>query len=102
MKEAKELALNAVAKQEEATANAELIKEVARNNAMFHKLSGLRRELASEQNVPPYMVFHDKTLWSIVEKMPVDLTALGRISGVGKAKLEKYGTTFLSALQEGA
>jgi len=85
---------------EEAAAVMQEVREVARNNALFHKLSGLRRELASAAKVPPYLIFHDKTLWSMVEKMPVDLPALSNISGVGKSKLEKYGETFLSALNE--
>jgi superfamily II DNA helicase RecQ len=90
--------------QEEAELGARLneMNEVAHNNALFHKLSSLRRELASAENVPPYMVFHDKTLWCMVEKKPFDLPELGKISGVGKAKLEKYGAKFLSALQESA
>ena len=90
--------------QEEAAAVALLkeVNETARNNALFHKLSGLRRQLASAENVPPYMVFPDKTLWGMVEKMPLDLPALGNINGVGKVKLEKYGATFLSALKESA
>ena len=78
------------------------IKEEAGNNALFHKLSGLRRELATAENLPPYMIFHDKTLWGMIEKMPVDLAALGCVSGVGRAKLEKYGSRFLTLLKEGA
>ena len=78
------------------------IKQEAGNNALFHKLSGLRRELATAENLPPYMIFHDKTLWGMIEKMPVDLAALGCVSGVGRAKLEKYGGRFLTALKEGA
>ena len=98
---------NAAAAQDEfineyAAAIADEVSTVAKNNALFHKLSALRRELASSQNVPPYLIFHDKTLWSMIEKMPFDLSDLGNISGVGKAKLDKYGTMFLSALQEGA
>ena len=91
----------AVSNEEEGEIRASIAEE-ARNNALFHKLSGLRRELASAAKVPPYMIFHDKTLLSMVEKMPVDLFSLGNISGVGKSKLEKYGDMFLSALQEGA
>ena len=98
-----------VAKQAEARAKAQakeendaFIRNDARDNALFQKLSWVRRETASAQNVPPYMIFHDKTLRLMVEKMPVNLSELGNISGVGKAKLEKYGTQFLSALQEGA
>jgi len=76
----------------------EFIKRQARNNYVFHKLSDLRRELATAEEVPPYMIFHDKTLWGMVEKMPSDLPEMGNISGVGKSKLEKYGDKFLSAL----
>ena len=97
----KEVAQIEVSQEEAATiALMKDVNEVARNNALFHKLSGLRRELASAEKVPPYMIFHDKTLWNMVEKMPVDLSALGNISGVGKAKLEKFGEKFLSALNE--
>jgi len=78
------------------------VADEARNNALFHKLSGLRRELATAAKVPPYLIFHDKTLWGMVEKMPADLPSLGGISGVGKSKLEKYGGMFLAALKEGA
>jgi len=82
--------------------NDAFIRNDARDNALFRKLSSVRRDTASSQNVPPYMIFHDKTLWLMVEKMPVNLSELGNISGVGKAKLEKYGNQFLSALKEGA
>ena len=76
--------------------------EDVRDDALFRKLSDLRRSLASAENVPPYMIFHDKTLHGMVEKMPAQLPELGKISGVGKAKLEKYGVAFLSALKQGA
>jgi len=97
----KEAVVSAVSDDEEAEIRASVAEE-AQNNALFHKLSDLRRELASTEKVPPYLIFHDKTLWGMVEKMPVDLFSLGNISGVGKSKLEKYGNMFLSALQEGA
>jgi len=87
-----------IATQEES--EEEAIKKEARNNAIFHKLSDLRRQLAKTEKVPPFLVFHDKTLWGIVENMPSDLTALKKISGVGNVKLEKYGKQFLSVLQE--
>ena len=80
------------------TSNEDVEKEYARNNALFHKLSDLRREIAKEENVAPFLVFHDKALWGMVEKMPADLFTLSQISGVGKAKLEKYGVKFLTAL----
>ena len=69
---------------------------------MFTKLANLRREIASANGVPPYMVFHDKALYAMVEAMPQDLTAFGKISGVGQAKLEKYGEMFLSVIKGAA
>ena len=89
-----------VAVEEVTATEEEAIKKEARKNDIFHKLSDLRRKLAKSEKIPPFLVFHDKTLWGIVENMPSDLTALRKISGVGNAKLEKYGNQFLRVLQE--
>ena len=66
---------------------------------MFEKLSCLRRSLAAEQGVPPYVIFHDKTLRDIISAMPQDLSEFGSVQGVGQAKLEKYGEKFLEVLR---
>ena len=71
------------------------------NDELFHKLVELRRVLASAGGVPPYVIFHDKTLREMVENMPADMAAFGKIGGVGQAKLEKYGAHFLAVLHEG-
>ena len=65
---------------------------------LFMRLSSLRRELAAEAGVPPYVVFQDKSLHEMAEKRPQDMDALSAISGVGKARLEKYGERFLSVI----
>ena len=72
------------------------------NSAMFTNLANLRREIASASKLPAYMVFHDKALWAMVEAMPQDLAAFGKISGVGQAKLEKYGEMFLAVINGAA
>ena len=69
------------------------------NDALFEKLSAIRKELAAVDSVPPYLIFHNKTLREMVEKMPSDMQALGTVSGVGQAKLEKYGPMFLDAIR---
>ena len=69
---------------------------------LFNQLSGLRRELALAQKVPPYVIFHDKTLREMAAAMPSDLAALGSVPGVGHSKLEKYGAQFLSVIQGAA
>jgi len=68
------------------------------NEGLFKQLVQLRKTIAIADKVPPYLVFHDKTLHEMVDKMPADMQAMGRISGVGQAKLDKYGTTFLNAI----
>jgi ATP-dependent DNA helicase RecQ len=67
----------------------------------FDALRNLRARLAREQNVPAYVIFHDATLRAIAVDAPSDLPSLGRISGVGASKLERYGAQVLEALQAG-
>jgi len=65
-------------------------------------LKAKRMELAREQGVPPYVIFHDSTLLEFINRRPASLTELGRISGVGQAKLARYGDAFLKVLEETA
>ncbi len=67
---------------------------------LFQELRVLRSELAKEQGVPPYVVFHDKTLREMVAMRPSSLGALREVQGVGDAKLDRYGQQFLAALNE--
>jgi len=66
---------------------------------LFARLSGLRRELAAANGVPPYVVFKDQTLKDMADQMPQSLDELGSIPGVGAAKLEKYGNKFLALIR---
>ncbi|MBU1756480.1 MAG: HRDC domain-containing protein, partial [Alphaproteobacteria bacterium] len=67
---------------------------------LFEALRALRKELADEAQVPPYVVFHDATLRAMAEARPRSLSALSRIPGVGAKKLEAYGARFLKVLGE--
>lgn len=67
---------------------------------LFDRLKALRLTLARDHNLPPYVIFHDKTLLAMAARRPVYLDALGRIPGVGQSKLEKYGPAFLAAINE--
>ncbi len=71
------------------------------DEALFQKLKGLRLELARAQGVPPYVIFHDTTLMELARSRPQSLRALGAISGVGEAKLTRYGAQFLEVVREG-
>ena len=66
--------------------------------ARFERLRELRRNLALAAEVPPYVVFHDKTLAAMAALRPRDEAGLLAISGVGEAKLAKWGQVFLEAL----
>ncbi|NEV60776.1 DNA helicase RecQ [Thiorhodococcus minor] len=70
--------------------------------ALWEALRTYRRELAQEQNVPAYVIFTDATLQELVAYRPRDLDELSRISGVGQAKLERFGAGFLAVLEEHA
>ncbi len=70
------------------------------DEALFAALRALRLDLAREQGVPPYVIFHDATLKAMAEARPGSLAALGRVSGVGENKLVKYGDAFLKVLRE--
>ncbi len=67
---------------------------------LFDALRTLRRELAQEQGVPPYVIFHDATLREMAALRPASLAALGELSGIGARKLEAYGEAFLRVIRE--
>ncbi len=65
---------------------------------LFDKLRDLRRRLASDRNVPPYVIFGDVTLQQMAYYLPQSKESLSRISGVGAKKLEDLGDAFLSPI----
>jgi ATP-dependent DNA helicase RecQ len=68
--------------------------------ALWEALRERRRELAEEQGVPPYVIFHDRTLQEMCANLPRNVVQFGRITGVGERKLDKYGDTFLAVINE--
>ncbi len=67
---------------------------------LFEALREWRLETARGADVPAFVVFTDATLTAIAEKVPNDVAGLARITGVGPAKLERYGAAVLELLQE--
>jgi ATP-dependent DNA helicase RecQ len=83
--------------------------ERKRNSKQFNKeadtqlwnaLRDCRKQLATEQGVPAYVIFHDATLAEMVERQPQTPEQLRRISGIGERKLESYGDAFLDVIIE--
>ncbi len=65
---------------------------------LFQRLRTLRREIATEEDIPPYMVFGDQTLIHMAAHKPKSEEELLQIPGVGERKLEKYGSRFLRTI----
>lgn len=66
---------------------------------LFDTLRAVRRDLAKDENIPPFVIFSDATLWDMAALKPSSLDAMGDIKGVGSFKLHKYGRSFVSAIQ---
>ena len=79
--------------------NANLLDQ-PRDEALFEALRELRRRLADEQGVPPYVVFGDATLVQMARLKPGDDVGLLSITGVGEHKLSRYGSEFLAVINE--
>ncbi|QNH04898.1 DNA helicase RecQ [Pseudomonas sp. B11D7D] len=69
---------------------------------MWEALRGLRRKLAEEHSVPPYVIFPDATLLEMLRSQPGSLSEMAEVSGVGARKLERYGQAFLEVLNGSA
>ncbi len=65
---------------------------------MWDELRALRTQLARQHGVPPYVVFHDATLLAMLRALPANEDELATISGVGEAKLKRYGRDFLAVI----
>ena len=66
---------------------------------LFEKLRALRTKLAEERNVPPYIIFGDRTLKEMSQRVPKNKDELSQIFGVGSQKLEWFGDLFLEAIR---
>jgi len=69
------------------------------NEELFEQLRALRKELASEQHVPPFVIFSDKTLHEMARSFPTTEDQMLQISGVGDTKLERYGNPFAKIIK---
>ncbi len=76
------------------------VKQLVADDELFEKLRSLRSQLAQEKNLPPYVIFSDKTLTELAEKQPQTSLEFLQIKGVGKSKLDNYGEQFLTLLKK--
>jgi ATP-dependent DNA helicase RecQ len=73
----------------------------AADQPLLEALKAWRRAQAREQGVPPYVVFHDRTLQELAAQRPTTRHALAEVGGIGAAKLERYGAALLEVLAAG-
>ena len=69
------------------------------DSALFERLRNVRKGLAQAQKVPPYIIFSDKTLHEMCRRFPSTLSEMEKISGVGEAKLQRYGRDFIMEIK---
>jgi ATP-dependent DNA helicase RecQ len=70
------------------------------DHVLFEVLRKKRKQLADQANLPPFTIFHDRTLKEMITCMPGTRDELAEIYGIGAAKLEKYGDIFLAILNQ--
>ena len=74
-------------------------KEPPYYEALFELLRSLRKKIADERGVPPYVIFHDATLQQIASRLPQSRESFSRISGIGARKLEEFSDEFLAVIR---
>jgi ATP-dependent DNA helicase RecQ len=86
--------------QQSAKASSSAASQLVRGEerGQWEALRALRRKLAEEHGVPPYVIFQDATLLEMLRSQPSTLAEMARVSGVGARKLERYGEAFLAVL----
>ncbi len=98
----REMALEARKSGKRTKANAAVANaDRSPSDPMFQRLRELRKRLADKQGVPAYIVFGDQVLWNLIDRRPTNPEEMLEVSGVGPAKLERYGDAFLAALGDG-
>ena len=90
------------ARRNKATQSAAQSALPERDRDLFQALRQKRTEIARLQSVPPYVIFHDKTLIELAAARPASRDEMADVPGVGEAKLDRYGPAFLSVIAEHA
>ncbi|MFT8323150.1 MAG: DNA helicase RecQ [Bacillus sp. (in: firmicutes)] len=72
--------------------------QLTADNALFQHLRAIRKQIAAEEKVPPFVIFSDETLRLIAADEPATLNEFSHIKGVGELKLKKYGQTFIEEI----
>ncbi|MBC7408837.1 MAG: HRDC domain-containing protein, partial [Arcicella sp.] len=83
----------------EAVAPKEKTKKEVIKDALFEKLRELRKRLADDKNIPPFVIFSDATLSDMSQQKPISQEAMLNVSGVGQQKYQQYGEIFINEIR---
>jgi len=86
--------------EEEPSISDEAITTRSYDEALFELLKGLRKKMAREKGLPPYVIFQDPSLEEMAIVYPTSKEELSSINGVGRGKIEKFGPPFIAAIKE--
>lgn len=75
------------------------VREIKNDDPLFEELRELRRKIAGEENVPPFVIFSDAALKDMCAKLPKTSEEFLQVSGVGEHKLQKYGLDFIQTIR---
>lgn len=87
-------------KNTSATATPQDEEQTEFDRELFERLRALRRQLAEERHVPPYVIFGDRSLQDMSRYFPQSESGMGRIFGVGNEKMAQYGSKFLEVIRQ--
>ncbi|WP_075980048.1 DNA helicase RecQ [Bacillus massilinigeriensis] len=76
------------------------VKMISRNDPLFEELRSVRKSLAEQEGVPPFVIFSDTSLRDMCTKLPLSEVEFLQVSGVGEHKLKKYGEQFIKVIIE--
>ena len=85
--------------EREAVAPKEKTKKEVIKDALFEKLRELRKRLADDKNIPPFVIFSDATLSDMSQQKPISQEAMLNVSGVGQQKYQQYGEIFINEIR---
>ncbi len=94
-KESIDISQDRISKQTRTKANVKATSD----SPLMTALKAKRKEIASDEMIPPYIVFNDKTLWDMSKKMPITKEEMLKVYGVGEVKFKKYGEAFLEVIR---
>lgn len=86
--------------EEEEGTDAQPLSGTAYDETLYHILRSIRKKVAKDKGLPPYVIFQDPSIEEMATTYPTTSEELSRVNGVGRGKVEKFGTPFIEAIKE--